>query len=77
MRTKVLALLAGVAIGVTAIAGAGVVQAEKPTTTVPLHMHYFTAANGERVWVGPNVCEMPMSEQGWDAFHQSAPRHCW
>lgn len=70
MRTKILALLAGVAIGLVGVAGAGVVQAEKPDATgVPLHRHYFFAASGDKVYIGPNICELPMSEQGWAAFH--------
>jgi hypothetical protein len=71
MRTKVLALLAGLGIGVTAMVGVGVVQADKPDVpdNVPLHLHFFETANGEVVWVGPNVCETEMDEQGWVAYH--------
>jgi hypothetical protein len=69
MKTRVFALFVGTAIGIAAVLGPGVVQAEKPSTQVQRHMHFFTDANGEIVWVGPDVCDLPMNDQGWSAFH--------
>jgi hypothetical protein len=69
MRTKLLALFVGVAIGTATILGVGIAQADKPTTTSMPHVH-FMDVNGELVMIGPNVCDHEFSEQGWVAFHQ-------
>ena len=69
MRTKVFALLAGLALGTAAMVGVGVVQAEKPDFGGADHRHYFLAGNGEKVYIGPDICDISMSEQGWEAFH--------
>ena len=70
MKTKLLALVAGIAISSGFVLGAGIVQAEKPAPTPTAHRHYILAGNGEKVYVGPNYCDIQVNDQGFTAFHQ-------
>jgi len=49
-------------------AWASVTSAE-PAPPVGAHRHWFEAANGEQVWIGPNFCEMDVTRNGFAQFH--------
>ena len=51
------------------VAAAGSVLAE-PAPPVKPHRHYILQG-GEKVYVGPNFCEIPASAQGFYNFHEN------
>lgn len=66
MRLKIAAF--GVLMAsATLVAGAGAAVAAAPPP-VGAHHHYILV-NEAKVYVGPNFCAIPASEQGFAAFH--------
>ena len=68
MKTRFAALVFGVTFGVSLALGSGAAFADKPGPVPPPHRHYVLV-NDSKVYVGPNFCAVPASEQGWVAFH--------
>ena len=67
MKKYIASLALGTAIGIAVVFGSGVVSAAGPTP-VGAHRHYIVV-NEERVYVGPNFCELDATAQGFAAFH--------
>ena len=65
IRNVVFAL---VVAAIPTAAWASVTSAE-PAPPVAPHRHWFEAANGEQVWIGPNFCEMDVTSTGFAQFH--------
>lgn len=63
MKRTIVSLLVGSGL----LVSAGVALAAAPTP-VPAHRHY-TLVNDEKVYVGPNFCELDAAEQGFAGFH--------
>lgn len=63
MRRVVLA--AALVIG----AGVGTLSLPASGQDVPPHNHYIVLANGTRVPVGPQVCDNPRTQEGFNHFH--------
>ena len=62
MRRLVLAALV-VAVGVVGLSLPASGQDVHP------HRHYIVTPNGERVAVGPQACENPSTQEGFNQFH--------
>jgi hypothetical protein len=58
------AVLLGIGFGTVAN-----VSADKPGPPVGAHRHFFLDPNGNKVYVGPNFCEISASDQGFYGFH--------
>ena len=71
MGNRLIALLAGFAIGLgTVVASGGLdAEADRPAP-VGAHRHYVIDSGDSRVYIGPNFCEVNASAQGFAAFHQ-------
>ena len=65
---KIAALALGLTLGLGIAFSSGVVFAAKPGPAPTPHRHYVMV-NDEKVYVGPNFCATPASEQGWIAYH--------
>ena len=48
--------------------GVGVVQADPPAP-VGAHRHFITDSAGNKVYVGPNFCDIDATAQGFAGFH--------
>lgn len=71
MKFRLLSIMAGVAIVAGGIANTAIdVSADKPAPVVP-HRHYKFTASGEKVYVGPNFCDVEASAQGFYGFHHN------
>jgi hypothetical protein len=42
-----------------------------PALAVPPHQHFLTPANGVELTVGPQVCTNPVTQTGFDQFHNN------
>jgi hypothetical protein len=72
---RIAALLLGITIGleVTALSGIMIsrhVAADTPAPVAP-HRHYKMTASGEKVYVGPNLCDNATTAQGYYALHRN------
>ena len=67
IKHHVLVWLASLLIGASLVFVSGEVSAQKPSL-VGAHQHFITV-NGEKVYVGPNFCEVDASAQGFSGFH--------
>jgi hypothetical protein len=62
--------MAGIAIVAGGVANTAIdVSADRPAP-IGAHRHYKFAANGDKVYVGPNFCDVDASAQGFYGFHQ-------
>lgn len=68
MKRSFPALFSGLIVGAALVATVGEATADAPPP-VPAHRHYKLAASGEKVYVGPNFCEVAASAQGFYGFH--------
>ena len=68
MRSKLVALFAGLAMGASLFVGLGGAQADAPPP-IGAHRHFKIAASGEKVYVGPNFCDVSASDQGFYGYH--------
>lgn len=68
MKRSILALIPGLIVGAVLVATVGEAAADAPEP-VPPHRHYKLAANGEKVYVGPNFCDIEAAAQGFYGFH--------
>ena len=70
MSNRLIALLAGLAIGLGTVIATGAFDAEagRPAP-VSAHRHYVLDSTGSKAYVGPNFCEVEASAQGFAAFH--------
>ena len=64
MKRAIVSLLVGSGL----LASAGVALAAAP---IPVGAHrHFILVNDEKVYVGPNFCELDATEQGFAGFHR-------
>jgi hypothetical protein len=68
MKRSILTLLSGLIVGAALVGTVGEAAANAPAP-VPPHRHYKFAANGEKVYVGPNFCDVDAAAQGFYGFH--------
>ena len=68
MKAKITALITALAVGTVVMLGVGVVEANPPSLVRP-HRHYIESSAGEKVYMGPNFCDVTASDQGFAAFH--------
>jgi hypothetical protein len=45
------------------------VSSSEPAPPVAPHRHYFIAGNGEKVYVGPDFCNIDATKNGFAQFH--------
>ena len=63
-----------------AVVGAGIAAAvilpvlAAPAPPVGAHRHFIITASGQKVYVGPNFCEIPTTETGFAQFHANVHR---
>ena len=67
MKKHLAALALGTTLGIGFILGSGAISAQKPTP-VAAHRH-FIVVNEEKVYLGPNFCDLDAAEQGFAGFH--------
>ncbi len=68
MKRGILALISGSIVGSVLLVTVGVAAADAPPSVAP-HRHFKYAANGEKVYVGPNFCDVEAAAQGFYGFH--------
>jgi hypothetical protein len=68
LKKHIAALVIGIVVGISVVFGSGAVFAAKPGPAPAPHRHYIMV-NEEKVYVGPDFCEVAASEQGWVAYH--------
>jgi len=68
MKRSILTLLSGLIVGSALLATVGDATADAPGP-VGAHRHYRLAANGDKVYVGPNFCDVEAAAQGFYGFH--------
>ena len=61
-------LVASILITTAAVALTDSASAEAPSP-VGAHRHYIFAADGSKVYVGPNFCDIDAAVQGFAGFH--------
>ena len=57
------------AVSVIALVPAGASLADPGLNDVPAHQHYIVTPNGDRMPIGPNVCDDPDLQQAFNQFH--------
>ena len=50
---------------------AATATADPNLNNVPAHRHYIALTGGERIEVGPNVCDNPNLQQAFNQFHNN------
>ena len=67
MRALLASVLLVGLVGFTAVTAA----ADPNLNNVPAHRHYITMDGGERVQVGPRVCDNPDLQKAFNQFHNN------
>lgn len=68
MKRYLFVFLASVLIGTAFAFASGGVSAEKPPP-IGAHRHFIVSSSGDKVYVGPNFCDVGASAQGFYGFH--------
>jgi hypothetical protein len=71
VHLKMRALLASVLLVVLVGLSAATAAADPNLNNVPAHRHFITLTGGERIEVGPRVCDYPDLQQAFNQFHNN------
>jgi hypothetical protein len=71
VHLKARALLASAVLVGLVMFSAATAAADPNLSNVPPHRHWIQLTSGEKVQVGPNVCDNPNLQQAFNQFHNN------